>query len=53
MELGLTQFSLRRFPHTFDANQMAERIAWSHQLLQKLQPDEERNFGNIVTGNES
>jgi hypothetical protein len=51
--LGLTKFDLRWVPHTLDADQMAERVDLSHQLLQVLRSDEEQNFKNIVTGDES
>jgi hypothetical protein len=48
-----TKFYLRWVPHTLDANQMSDRITSPNQLLQLLKLDEEHNFRNIVTGDES
>jgi hypothetical protein len=52
-ELGLTSFYLRWVPHTLDANQMSERITVSHHLPQVLELDEQQNFRNLVTADES
>jgi hypothetical protein len=40
-ELGLSKFYSRWVPNTINANQMAERVTLSHQLLQVLRSDEE------------
>jgi hypothetical protein len=52
-ELELAKLYLRWVSHALDANQMAELISLSHQLLQVLRSNEEQNFRNIVTGDES
>jgi hypothetical protein len=49
----LTKFHLHRVPQTLVANQMAERVALSYQLLQALRSDEEQNFKTRVARDKS
>jgi hypothetical protein len=52
-ELALTKFYWCRVPGTLDANEMAERVTLSRQLLQMFRSDEEQNFSTIMTRDES
>jgi hypothetical protein len=47
------KFTLRWVPHSLDNNQKAERVTFSHRLLEALKKDGENNFHNILTGDES
>jgi hypothetical protein len=46
-------FTLRWVPHSLDSNQKAERVTFSHRLLEVLKKDGENNFQNSLTGDES
>jgi hypothetical protein len=52
-ELEMKKFYLRWVRRILNTNQMAELLTLLHQLLQALRSDEEQNFRNIVTGNQS
>jgi hypothetical protein len=47
------KFILRWVPHSLDSNQKTERVTFSHGLLEILKKDDENNFQNILTGDES
>jgi hypothetical protein len=47
------KFTLRWVPHFLDRNQKAGRMTLSQELLQVLKEDEEKDFRNVLKGDES
>jgi hypothetical protein len=46
------KFTLRWVPHFLDGNQKADRVTLSHGLLEVLKKDEQKDFRDILTGDE-
>jgi hypothetical protein len=47
------QFALGSVPYSVEGNQKAERMTFSHRLLEILKKDKEKDFRNGLAGNES
>jgi transposase len=52
-DLWMKKFDLRWGPHTLDANQKAEQVVLSHELLAVPETSRPTGFQNILTGDES
>jgi hypothetical protein len=50
--LHLEYFNFRWVPHYLDSNQKAERVTFSHRLLEILEKVEESDFPNVRTEDE-
>jgi hypothetical protein len=47
--LHFEKFNLRCAAQSLDSNREAERVTLSHELLEVLEKDEEKDFHNVLT----